>query len=87
MQELEKLFTASLFCFCLQSALVYFANENSPVSLTQKDLERVQRPPAKSPGEAGKPSSGNLGRISTVSVNLQRKFHFRDSQVLGMAAV
>lgn len=84
---LVRLFTAGLLCFCLRSALVYFPIENFPVSLTQKDLERVQGPPAESPGEAGKPLSWNLGRISTVKVNFQRKLHFGASQVLGWAVV
>lgn len=74
---LVGLFTAALFHFCLQSALVYFPIENALVSLTQKDLERVQGPPAESPGEPGKPSSRNLGQISTTNANLQRKFRFR----------
>lgn len=86
---LVRLFTAGLFCFCLRSALVSFPIETSPISLTHKDLEGVQRPPAESRGEAGKgkPSSRNLGRISTFNVNLQRKFHFRASQVLRTAAL
>lgn len=41
---LVGLFTAALFRFCLQSALVYFPIENALVSLTQKDLDRVQGP-------------------------------------------
>lgn len=83
---LVGLFTAALFRFCLQSALVYFPIENALVSLTQKDLDRVQGPPAESPGETGKPSSTNLGQISTANANLQRKLRFRASQVLGAAA-
>lgn len=83
---LVGLFIAALFRFCPQSALVYFPIENALVSLTQKDLDRVQGPPAESPGEAGKPSSTNLGQISTANANLQGKLRFRASQVLGAAA-
>lgn len=79
---LVGLFTAALFR-CIR----YFPIENALVSLTQKDLERVQGPPAESLGEPGKPSSRNLGQISTANANLQKKFRFRASQVFGAAAV
>lgn len=52
----------------LQSALIYFPIEISPVRLTQKGLEAVQRPPAETPGKTVQPSSINLGQISTFNV-------------------
>lgn len=57
----------------LQSALIYFPIEISPVSLTQKGLEAVQHPPAETPGEPAKPSSINLGQISTFNVESLEK--------------
>lgn len=61
------------FFLFLQFALTYFLIEISPVSLTQKGLEAVQRPPAETPGKPVQPSSINLGQISTFNVESWEK--------------
>lgn len=61
------------FFLLLQSALIYFPIEISPVSLTQKGLEAVQRPPAEAPGKRVQPSPINLGQISTFNVESWEK--------------